>query len=178
MESLQQKRSHCSLPSKEDFCGGGAPDATVAWEDFGGLTLDEAYNKLVDDAVSYAGGFYWMFPPAFAYYFPIVDKYLREYEPSTDMDHCPAASLGSCLHSQFHWTTGAKPPPSVVEEIAALSDFVKANPGRYSSEKDEQMRILENWTSVDLEVAAFRQEHTPPAPFASTCIPVAPCTIN
>ena len=48
------------LPSKEDFVPYGTLDELRAWENFGGLSLDEAYDKLCENPLYYQEDFMWM----------------------------------------------------------------------------------------------------------------------
>ena len=99
----------------------------------------------------------WMFTPAFAYYFPVIDKYLREVQCGIAIHNgCEAWILGCCVRMQFQWADGHKPPPEVVDEIGQLSAFVQANVERYTEEPEERERIAESWRSVDEEVALCR----------------------
>jgi hypothetical protein len=85
---------------------------------------------------------------------PIIDKYLREYQPEFEWgDICCAWILGCDVKMQFQWADGHKPPRQVVEEIRELSAFVRENTSRYSDDPAEQARIRASWREVDDEVA-------------------------
>jgi hypothetical protein len=116
--------------------------------------MQEAYTRFIEVPESYWADFMWMLPAAFAYYFPVIDQYLREGKWDGPLDFCSTDALGYAVRSQFHWKDGSKPPPQVVQEIADLSAFVQANLGRFSEDPDEQERINESWQQVDEEVAA------------------------
>lgn len=64
------------LPSQSDFDPVGCDlDAQSAWQTFGGLGLAEAYAKFLQVPESYQEDFMFMGSRAFAYYFPVVDRY-------------------------------------------------------------------------------------------------------
>ena len=68
-----------SIPTERDFLEDhGCLDARCAWENFGGLSLDEAFKKFCENPLSYGEDFMFMGEFAFAYYFPVLDRYVRE----------------------------------------------------------------------------------------------------
>ncbi len=88
------------LPSREDF--GFGLDQTAAWRNFGNVTLTDAYARFLESPEHYQEDFMWMDSPAFAYYFPVIDKYLREIKIKPGaMDRCPAWVLGCDVMMQF-----------------------------------------------------------------------------
>ena len=77
--TFRLSRPDSPLPSAPDFFAGPHPaEAAFAWENFGGLSLADAFSKFVNCPEVYYEDFMWMFQTAFAYFFPVVDKYLRE----------------------------------------------------------------------------------------------------
>jgi hypothetical protein len=152
--SFRLQRPDGPLPSQEDF--GFGPDQTYAWKNFGNLTLSEAWERFIEFPRTYQEDFMFMGSAAFAYYFPVIDKYLREVRPDEFNDGCSAWILGCGVRSQFRWADGHKPSPQVVEEIRELSTFVRENTTRFSDDPAEQDRIRASWCEVDEEVAACR----------------------
>jgi len=73
----------------------------------------------------------WMFPRAFEYYYPVVDRYLRSVSVhdggAAFYGDCQAWILGCAIESQFHWTDGSRPPDYVIAEIRQLSNFVRGH---------------------------------------------------
>jgi hypothetical protein len=80
------------LPSQEDF--GFSADQTDAWRFFENHTMEEAYRRFIGLPESYQEHFAWMRPAAFAYYFPVIDTYLREEKWEDPWDYCCAWILG------------------------------------------------------------------------------------
>ncbi len=153
--TFRLERTKWTFPSEEDFYFG--PDQREAWRNFGTLTLEEAYLRFLEAPWTYQEDFMWMGPVAFAYYFPVIDKYLRELICDNEIDDGSWVWILGCgVRSQFRWKDGRKPAPQVVQEIAELSALVQANTDHYSRDPHEQDRIAESWREVDEEVAACR----------------------
>lgn len=145
------RRPDFPLPSREDF--GFGLDQISAWKNFGNLTLSEAWMRFLESPENYQEDFMWMGSVAFAYYFPVIDKYLREERSELEIHNgCAAWILGCGVTSQFQWADGHKPLPQTVEEIRDLSAFVRGNLSRYSNDPEEQDRIRASWRAVDDEV--------------------------
>ena len=69
------------LPDQKDFYKSELdPDGKTAWNNFGGLTIAEAYEKFCERPYTYQEDFMFMGYAAFVFYFPIIDKYIREVE--------------------------------------------------------------------------------------------------
>jgi len=89
---------------------------------------------------------------AFDYYFPIIDRYLRETERNEeDFGDCEASILGSCVVAQCQWE-GAVLPPRLLSELDDLIDFVLSNVDRYAATKGDRRRILREWGRAKDEV--------------------------
>ena len=75
-----------TLPRVEDFTCTPNPkddlDGYYAWQNFGGLTVAEAYTKFCESPHIYQEDFMFMGDAAFVFYFPVIDQYLREVEPT------------------------------------------------------------------------------------------------
>ncbi|MBL8820867.1 MAG: hypothetical protein JNL96_20010 [Planctomycetaceae bacterium] len=80
MRERTEKTPEIPLPTEADFDPyGGDLDAQCAWRNFGGLTLDEATNKFRERPEIYQEDFMFMGGKAFAFYFPVVEAYLRNF---------------------------------------------------------------------------------------------------
>ncbi|WP_146443930.1 hypothetical protein [Botrimarina colliarenosi] len=67
------------LPTEADFLlNDGGPVPQEAWKNFGGLSLEQAYEKFCDRAYLYSQDFEFMGERAFAYYYEVLDRYVRE----------------------------------------------------------------------------------------------------
>lgn len=77
-----------NLPTIEDFTSDPEHDldGAYAWSQFGGLTIDEAYDKFCERPELRQEDFMAMGDRAFTYYFPVIDKFVREKEPQEAFD--------------------------------------------------------------------------------------------
>ncbi len=152
-------RSHLPIPSQPDFCNELKGDAGYAWRNFGGLTLEAAYWKFIESPQTNQEDFMWMFPKAFEYYYPVLDRYLRSVNVSDDVhginDGCRAWFLGCALEEQFHWTDGSRPPDYVVGEIRDLSHYVRHHLSQYSNHQSERDRIDDSWQKLDETLSLY-----------------------
>lgn len=68
-----------SLPTEADFSpNDGGLISQEAWKNFGGLSLDAAYERFCDRPYLYSQDFEFMGERAFAYYYDVLDRYVRE----------------------------------------------------------------------------------------------------
>ncbi len=76
------------LPTIEDFTSDPERDldGEYAWRQFGGLTIDEAYDKFCEKPDICQEDFMAMGDAAFAFYFPVIDRYIRQNEPKEEFD--------------------------------------------------------------------------------------------
>lgn len=88
------------LPTVEDFVCTAKPeddlDGFCAWKNFGGLTVEEAYEKFCQCSETYQEDFMFMGDAAFVFYFPVIDRYIREEESGYEFD-CETHILGQCI---------------------------------------------------------------------------------
>jgi hypothetical protein len=157
---LEKRRlSELPLPSATDFfTEGGDLDAEYAWKHFGGLTLEQAYRKFMESPDYYQEDFMFMFPKAFEYYFPVLDRYLRtvsEEEEDAMGDGWEVWIIGRGINSQLRPSALGQAPQYLLAEIASLSDFVKNNLSLYFSEEEEQTRSREAWLEIDQALLKF-----------------------
>jgi hypothetical protein len=147
-------RPRSPLPDARDFDPwDGNLDAFHAWKHFGGLSLVQAYKLFLENPVCWQEDFMFMGPKAFAYYFPVIDRYLREVSGEEPDYDCCAGILGFGIAEQLRITDPAI--PSVAREVADLAVHVLANPGRYTSGEREQQHILREWRKVAKLAEAF-----------------------
>ena len=142
-------RPSTPLPSRQDFDPhGGDLDAKAAWQNFRGLGLDEAYEKFRSAPEVYQEDFMFMGTRAFAYYFPVIDRYLRTVTlDPRDLGDCETAILGDAVAAQFEWK-GAIISTELRREIESLSRFVLENVARYAATEEERRHIQQEWQRV------------------------------
>jgi len=95
------------LPTKSDFDpSDGDLDAQWAWDQFGGLDIDEAYKKFCGRPEIHQEDFMFMGPEAFIYYFPVIERYLKEVVIDDDYDDdYEVWIIGCALLSQLKLNT-------------------------------------------------------------------------
>jgi hypothetical protein len=159
LPGLVAAREGLPLPIQSDFCIELGGDAGYAWSNLGGLSLEAAYQKFLECPEVNYEDFGWMFPRAFEYYYPVVDRYLRSANVADEFYHfddgCQAGVLGFCLKSQFHWKDGSRPPDYVVSEIRELAQFVRHHLHHYSPDPSEQERIDACWEKLQGTLSAL-----------------------
>jgi hypothetical protein len=137
-----------SLPTERDFDPtGNGLDEQWAWKYFGGLTLEEANTKFRENPFVYQEAFMFMGGMAFAFYFPIVDSFLREV-PVPDGDDREAWILAHCIEQQFD---GQSLPQvrHLAPRVLDLAEFMLANICVFAtSDSDEQRRIGTAWEQL------------------------------
>jgi hypothetical protein len=146
-------RPPAPLPKAGDFDPWeGSLDAGHAWKNFGGLSLAQAHQRFLENPLARQEDFMFMGPKAFAYYFPVIDRYLREVLGKEPDDDCSAAILGSATAARLSDT--AHPAiQSIAREVAELAAHVIGNLTRYAPDERLQKRILREWRKVE-EAAA------------------------
>jgi hypothetical protein len=152
------QRPSAPLPSRSDFDSlDGDLDAQCAWRNFGGLSMGQAYDLFLTNPLHYQEDFMFMGGRAFDYYFPVVDRYIREVTGNEDGDDCEVAILGSGVAAQFDWN-GAHPSPSLINEIEALSEYVSTHLDQYSPSAEHQKRIKREWGRVNEKIAEYKSK--------------------
>ena len=152
------RRRSAPLPSEKDFDPfGGDLDAQCAWKNFGELTLKQAYDLFLTNPIHYQEDFMFMGGAAFDYYFPVIDRYIREVVGDDEGDDCEVAILGSGVAAQFDWN-GADPNDALVSEIAQLAAYVSSNVAQYSPAAKDQRRIKREWSRVNEKIAAHKNK--------------------
>ena len=153
--SFRLVRPKSPLPSEHDFDPwGGDLDAQCALKNFGGMSLQLAYELFLSSPEFYQADFMYMGWEAFAYYFPVVDRYLRSVTSEDEWDDCEAAILGSAVKSQLD-REGVTFTPHFLNEIEELSSFVQSSVVRYSKSESEQARIRKSWEKIDKKLEKY-----------------------
>ena len=149
------------LPTKQDFgATAGCLDAFEAWKNFGGLTLDEAYEKFCQAPETYQEDFMWMGGAAFAYYLPLVERYLREttldpnetYEPYEQAEVESIWILASCLETQI--ASPDLPGRDAIRlRLLDLAKHIRTNLSSYAADPDRQQEVDAAWKFLEKQAA-------------------------
>jgi len=142
------------LPTEQHFDPyDGDLDAQYAWKNFGGLTLDEAKAKFRLHPEFYQEDFMSMGGKAFAYYYPVIETYLRETPlvAPEDRDDRETWILPQCIKHQFQ---GWNEPyvRHLKQDVLDLCRFVRGNLRLFGSEAEELKRIDEQWKALVLHI--------------------------
>lgn len=135
---------HEQLPNEHDFDPyGGCLDRQNAWHNFGGLTIEQARTRFLENPFIYQEDFMFMGGRAFAYYFSIIEDYLRSVPPGPNDDDREGWILAHCIKNHF---AGIDLPhvQHLVGRIRALAEFVLTNLDRFGQESDGQ-RVADAW---------------------------------
>lgn len=148
----QEWKNHKAiLPSEKDFDPyGGDLDAQSAWEDFGNLTLSQAYDKFLDNPEHYQEDFMWMGGKAFAYYYPVIERYLHETEATDETTayyDCQAWILSFCIKMQIESKT-ANEIEFLKERLGRLIQFVIENAGKFTKDEERRKEIQSAWEEL------------------------------
>lgn len=134
-----------SLPTAADFNAyTDCCDTHHAWEMFGELTLAEAYAKFCQHPAFYQEDFCYMGTTAFAYYLPVIERYVLESGPHGDGDNMQM--LAYYLGCQF------KTPDDnalAIEVVQRIARHVRRNLSQYDEYPPEQAEIDEAWQSLE-----------------------------
>lgn len=139
------------LPSQKDFDPwGGNLDAQSAWQNFGGLDLDAAYRRFIENPSYYQEDFMFMGPRAFAFYFPVVDRYLREVrnDDPLELGDSQAWILGEGVRSQIKESRSSV-DAELFARIASLARYMLEHIHQYAHQPKDQKRVRASWTSVE-----------------------------
>jgi len=129
------------LPTFEDFIDdlGNPPrgptlDEDMAWNNFGGLTTEEAFKRFVGNPEFYQEDFMFMGGSAFAFYFPVIDRYIREVESKNEfadetwiIAHCIITHIpdSSAKYSDKIFTPLSDDPASVTKTYERIIDLCR-----------------------------------------------------
>ena len=134
------------LPTEKDFDPwNGCLDAQHAWKQFGGLDLEQAYQKFCENPLNYQEDFMFMGPKAFRFYFPVVDRFLRREREPWEFDDSEAWILGKAVRLQLE----RRKDDSLLKAIGALCQYVRTHLSKFATTGTEQQDIDAAWLEVE-----------------------------
>ena len=141
-----------AIPTERDFSPDGGPlgeyalDERVAWEHFGGLTLDQARSKFLENPSYYQEDFMWMGGRAFVFYFRVIDEYLRSAPDPINEDNKEAWILAKGIQRQFEvWPITVRP---LLECVLELCEYVLSHLHHFAYCEKELVRIEKAWREL------------------------------
>ena len=145
-----------ALPTETDFDPyGGCLDCQHAWRTFGGMSIEEAFQKFVEHPLCHQEDFMFMGGRAFVYYFPVLDRYLRGFrcDENTDGSYDSfAAVIGGGLCVQLLSKTSHELDP-IMDEILDLVDYVRCHTAILAVDINEQKRIDSDWQILQAQIS-------------------------
>jgi hypothetical protein len=156
MADRDAANEHHSLPTERDFVPlDGDLDAQHAWRNFGGLTLEEAITKFREAPENHQEDFMFMGGRAFAFYFPVVEGFLRE-DPAFVGDDREAWILAHCILTQFSGMN-LSDVIHLAPRALGLANFVLANVRQFG-DPDDQQRIQAAWRQLKDRIESLANE--------------------
>ncbi|MEM7235428.1 MAG: hypothetical protein AAF517_24865 [Planctomycetota bacterium] len=137
------------LPSESDFDPErGGLDEQWAWREFEGLTVDQAFAKFLKSPSVYDEAFMFMGGAAFAFYFPVIERYLRESRAGEGDDVESVSFIAEGILLQWEWPTWRLVLP-LRDRILELCREVLSDPSRYFLDEREQRRAVSAWRKLE-----------------------------
>jgi hypothetical protein len=145
------------VPTEADFDPvGGCLDAQCAWGNFGGLSLDAAYRRFCEHPDLYQEDFMFMGGAAFAYYFPVIERYIREshayVNPEIDVEIDVEAMWILALCIKNHIEDSQVNPLRL--RIDNLIQYVRTHLSQYCTEIEEQRHVDSAWAELQATLSA------------------------
>jgi len=150
MKKNKIKKSLDRLPSKKDFDPWGYLDAQWAWDNFGNLSIEEAYDKFCKDPGNYQEDFMHMGPKAFSYYFRVIDKYMSEVEPEDEWDDCSGWIIGCGIESQIEQDKENCLSPRLLR----LAEIVINRFGTFEINESEKEQVIDKWNEIKTKLTS------------------------
>jgi hypothetical protein len=111
------------------------------------MPLEQAYDVFMEHPEIHIENFMHMGAKSFAYYFPVIDRYLREVRSNWKHDDCNTDSLASMIEVRIDDMTLTR-SEELLREIRSLTDFVQAHSSRFSGSKIIRKRIRDKWAKI------------------------------
>ncbi|HUS34762.1 MAG TPA: hypothetical protein VM680_05365 [Verrucomicrobiae bacterium] len=134
-----------TMPTREDF--GRGLDENYAWGEFGGMSLDQAYEHFVACPENRQEDFMFMGSAAFLFYFPVIERYLYTVQAESDPHDCPAWILAMGIIQQSKESSVAT-NEELIGRVDALITHVLSHPKQYATDEDEQERVASGWKEL------------------------------
>ena len=140
-----------SLPTQKGFDPTGCClDANHAWEMFGGLTVEEACIKFLQHPQFYQEDFMFMGGVAFAYYFPVIERYIYGVliDPKLDDGAEAVRILAHCIIAQLEPDNLEFVKP-ILDNICRLVVRVRGDLEQYGGCEEDQQRVDSSWAELE-----------------------------
>jgi hypothetical protein len=148
------KRLADTIPTREDF--GRGLDENYAWGEFGGMSLDQAYEHFVACPENRQEDFMFMGSAAFLFYFPVIERYLYTVRAESEFHDCPAWILAMGIIQQLNESSLAK-NEQLIGRVDGLITHVLGHLNQYATDGDEQERVASGWNELRAVVDEIRK---------------------
>jgi len=138
------------LPGMEDFVPSDLCfDKLEAWKNFGKLTRTGAFDKFCSLPEVYQEDFMWMGGIAFAFYFPVIERYVFQAHVDNDENGEVEAIwiLAHCIKQQLH-SDHVRGNSDLTDRILVLIEHIRSNLSKFCKEPSEQKRVDEAWREL------------------------------
>ena len=129
----------------------GCHDQISAWEHFGGLTLEEAYERFCVRPDIHQEDFMFMGWTVFLYYFPVIETYLHVAIPRDEFDECEALILADIILRQWEQAR-LRRVPDLGQRLLDLCAYVRSNLDRYDLRPERQKEVDTAWAKLEARV--------------------------
>ena len=128
----------------------GCLDALNAWKNFGGLSRTEAYERFCELPGTYQEDFMFMGGVAFAYYYPVLERYILESRVAEHDDNDIEAMLilAYCIKTQFE-SKDTRSVQHLRQRILGLVTHVRNNLAQYCRDSDGQNSLGKAWHDLE-----------------------------
>ena len=118
----------------------------MRWRHFGGLTLDDAYEKSVSDPEIYQEDFMFIGGKAFAFYYPVIDRFLRKTIdlPVDERGDRQSWVLPLCIRGQFDGSN-RRYVAALKHSVLDLCVFMLQHIRYFADDWDDPTEIKNNW---------------------------------
>jgi len=145
MDEAEWADKRANLPKYSDFDPyGDGGDAMYAWDNFGRLSVPQAYARFCENPLDYQEDFMFTGGKAFAFYFPVIERYLFECTPTAD-DDCQLWIIGEGIKLQLKWPTASEVLP-LRQRLLGLAEHVLSKLD--DLEPDNEARVRKAWTEL------------------------------
>ena len=141
---------YTEFPSEKDFDPyHGNLDAQCAWRNFGGLGLVDARKRFDESPEIYQEDFMFMGGKAFAFYFPVIDGFLRKTDelPKEQRGDRQSWILPQCIKNQFEGRD-FRQVLHLKTPVLRLCDFMLENIALFADDWTDVTEIEKQWSQL------------------------------
>lgn len=145
-----------TLPERKDFNPNpGDLDEQSAWKQFGGKSLDEAYEHFLTNPFGYQEDFMFMGPAAFLYYFPVIELFLASIPRDIDSPDLTAHILAKAIQFQLENSDALRASELLMSRIRSLPNKVIPQIPKLAEKPDDQACVARAWHDLQKYIAGL-----------------------